>query len=223
MKVCTDATLFGAMAPIKGGERVLDIGAGTGLLSLMALQLGAAEATAVELTEEACRDAWDNFVASPWADRLMLIHQSIQAFAGSCEMRFDLIISNPPFFYRHSKNPAALRQIARHTDQLPHDELLQIVSRLLDDDGRFYLLLPVVAITGIIEIARQWGLSLTQRVDYAGFPYSQVKVAALIFQRVPERLVHRRLDIYNAPRIYTEESARYLAPFLLRFAAAEQT
>ncbi len=222
MKVCTDATLFGAMAPIRGGERVLDIGAGTGLLSLMVLQLGAAEATAVELTEEACRDARVNFAASPWADRMTLVHQSIQAFSKQCGDRFDLIMSNPPFFDQHSKNPEALRQIARHTDQLPHAELVQIVSQLLDDDGRFYLLIPVAAIARIVEAAKQRGLALTQRVDYAGFSHSQAKVAALTFKRIPERLVHRRLDIYNAPRIYTEESSRYLTPFLLRFSAVAQ-
>lgn len=222
MKVCTDATLFGAMAPIKGGERVLDIGAGTGLLSLMVLQLGAAEATAVELTEEACRDARNNFAASPWADRMTLVHQSIQAFAESCGHRFDLIMSNPPFFDQHSKNPEALRQIARHTDQLPHGELIQIVSQLLTDQGQFYLLIPVAVIPRIVAAAEQHGLALSQRVDYAGYSYSQAKVAALTFKRIPERLVHRRLDIYNAPRIYTEESTRYLRPFLLRFSEVAQ-
>ncbi|TVT55272.1 MAG: methyltransferase [Sedimenticola thiotaurini] len=220
MKVCTDATLFGAMAPIAGGEQVLDIGAGSGLLSLIAMQLGAGSVTAVELTEEACRDAQHNFSASPWSDKLTLLHQSIQLFAAQSKMRFNLIISNPPFFEQHSKSPKALRQIARHTDQLSHVELIHIAASLLDEAGRFYLLIPVHSVERVVTTATDHGLFLTQRVDYAGFEHNQAKVAALIFQRSAEMFVHRRLSIYNAPRIYADESARYLAPFLLRFSAA---
>ena len=78
MKVCTDAVLFGAMAPVNRGDRVLDIGAGTGVLSLMAAQLGAAQVTAVELTQQGYEEAQLNFNNSPWADRLKAVHQDIQ-------------------------------------------------------------------------------------------------------------------------------------------------
>lgn len=219
MKVCTDATLFGAMAPVAGGERVLDIGAGSGLLSLMLMQLGAGHVTAVELTEQACRDAAVNFSASPWSERLELVWQSIQDYAECCDQRYDLIISNPPFFERHSKNSVNLRRLARHTDLLPHHELVRLVARLLGEAGRFYLLIPAHEVARITDLAAAAGLWLTGRVDYAGHVHSRAKVAALTFSRRPEMFVYRRLVIYNAPRAYSEESARYLSPFLLRFAA----
>lgn len=218
MKVCTDATLFGAMAPVSGGERVLDIGAGTGLLSLMLMQLGVGRVTAVELTAPACRDAAANFAASPWSDRLELVAQPIQAYAARCKQRYDLVISNPPFFERHSKSAVDLRRLARHTDTLTYAELLPIAARLLADSGRFYLLIPVHAVDRVTDLARGVGLWLSARVDLAGQCHSQAKVTALCFGRRPEMFVCRRLVIYNAPRLYSAESARYLAPFLLRFA-----
>ncbi len=218
MKVCTDATLFGAMAPLQRGERVLDIGTGSGLLSLMLMQRGAGQVTAVELTEQACRDARVNFSGTPWQDRLELVHQSIQAFALDCRQDYDLIISNPPFFERHSKNRARLRNLARHADLLPHDDLVRIAASLLGESGRFYLLVPLQGVGRITGLAAAAGLWLTGRVDYAGYTDSRAKVTALTFGQRPEMFVCRRLVIYNAPRVYSAESRRYLSPFLLRFA-----
>ena len=97
MKICTDAVLFGAMAPVNQGDRVLDIGTGTGVLALMATQLGAAKVTAVELTQEAYQEADINFKNSPWAKRLEVVHQDIQSFALTADLQYDLIISNPPY------------------------------------------------------------------------------------------------------------------------------
>ncbi|WP_260293105.1 tRNA1(Val) (adenine(37)-N6)-methyltransferase [Sedimenticola hydrogenitrophicus] len=218
MKVCTDATLFGAMAPVAGGERVLDIGAGSGLLSLMLMQLGAGRVTAVELAASACRDAAANFAASPWSGRLELVRRSIQAYATDCDRRFDLIISNPPFFEQHTKSGTNLRRLARHADRLPYAELVPIAARLLREDGCFYLLIPVHGVTRVSALAAAAGLRLNGRIDFAGHGHSQAKVAVLSFSRRPELFVSRRLVIYNAPRTYSEESTRYLAPFLLRFA-----
>lgn len=223
MKVCTDATLFGAMAPIAGGEQVLDIGSGSGLLSLMAMQLGAGNVTAVEVTEEACRDATVNFSNSPWTDQMRLINESVQTYSTQSATRYDLIISNPPFFENHSKNASSLRQVARHTDLLPFDELIQVVSARLKTSGLCYLLIPVSAVARVIELAGQRGLTLIRRVDYAGFRGSPAKVAALTFRLNADRFVYRRLVIYNAPRSYTEESAQYLKSFLLRFADGHAT
>jgi len=98
MKICTDSLLFGAMMPVKPMANVLDIGAGTGLLSLIAAQLGAGRITGVELMEDACREAAENFARSPWPERLRAVRQSIQDFAENETGRYDLIISNPPFF-----------------------------------------------------------------------------------------------------------------------------
>ena len=151
MKVCTDATLFGAMAPILGGEKVLDIGTGTGLLALMAAQLGAGRITAVELTREAYEEACANFSTSPWAEKLHAIHPDIRDYATGAEGKFDLIVCNPPFFDQHSKSADDLRSLARHTDQLPYADLLASVDKLLTAEGLFHVLLPVHAVVAFAE------------------------------------------------------------------------
>lgn len=217
MKVCTDATLFGAMAPVTAGKRVLDIGTGTGLLALIAAQLGASHVTGVELTEEAVDDACINFRNSPWSERLKAIHASIQHFSDNTLDHYDLIISNPPFFHNHSKAADHLRKQARHTDLLPFPDLIACVDRLLEASGLFYLLLPRHAVARFSGMALECGLHLITQTDLRGHSHNQSKVSALTFSRQyqPNRSVC--LTIYQSDRIYSKESEHYLAPFLLRF------
>jgi len=220
MKVCTDATLFGAMAPVQKDDRVLDIGAGTGLLSLMLAQLGAGSVTGVELTKEAFDECRDNFRNSPWAGRLQAVHQDIREFAAGNPTRYDLIISNPPFFTDHTRTADPLRATARHTDQLPYQQLLAIAAELIDAQGRLYLLLPSHAVAAIIKQAACHQLYLVGRTDLRGHAYKQAKVSALLFSHTANPYVARLLTIYRAERDYSAASSAYLSPFLLRFAQA---
>jgi len=219
MKICTDAVLFGAMAPVNQGDRVLDIGTGTGVLALIAAQLGAATVTAVELTPEAFKEAGINFNSSPWADRLEAVHQDIQSFAKTAGQQYDLIISNPPFFENHHKTADTLRNIARHTDQLPFADLIGIAKSLLCPQGLFYLLLPAHAAEKFSALALAAGFYLIRQTDFRGFAHSEAKVSALTFSRCPTAgLTTRLLTIYESHNIYSQDSAAYLADFLLRFA-----
>jgi len=219
MKVCTDATLFGAMAPLRGGERVLDIGTGTGLLALMAMQLGAARVTGVELNAQACAEAHHNFRHSPWAEDLTAVHAAIQDFSRERTQHYDLILCNPPFFTDHSKSGDPLRSQARHTDPLPHAELIACMARLLTGDGRCYLLLPSHGVARITDQAAYHGLHLRARTDLRGHARVPAKVSAITLERQPGPVRTGLMTLYRAPREYTQESTRYLAPFLLRFGA----
>lgn len=218
MKVCTDATLFAAMAPLKGGEQVLDIGTGTGLLALMVAQLGASRVTGVELTEEAFDEARGNFFNSPWSGRLKAHHGSIQHFSSNTLNRYDLIISNPPFFHNHSKASDHLRRQARHADPLPFPELIGCVDSLLGECGLFYLLLPSHTVARVSGMALERGLHLTLQTDLRGHKHNQAKVSALTFSRHRQTCSFRLLTIYQSDRVYSKESEHYLSPFLLRFA-----
>jgi tRNA1Val (adenine37-N6)-methyltransferase len=144
MKVGTDGVLLGAWADVTNSTRILDIGTGTGLIALMLAQRSNANVDAVELDALACTDAQINFNASPWNDRLKLHQTSIQEFADSQHKNYDLIVCNPPFFKDSLKTPNVSRNIARHNDSLPTDELFNTVIKLLTPDGRFSVIIPVL-------------------------------------------------------------------------------
>ncbi len=142
MKVCTDACLFGAWADVSGAKRILDIGTGTGLLSLMAAQRNEeALIDAAEIDDRAFRQAGQNFKAGPFASRLAVHHTAVQEFLPG--YRYDAVISNPPFFQRDLKSPDNKVNTAHHADTLDFSALSYAVERLLSPGGRFSVLLPV--------------------------------------------------------------------------------
>jgi len=219
MKVCTDAVLFGAMSPVNKGDRVLDIGAGTGVLSLMVAQLGAKQVTAVELTQASYEEAQLNFGNSPWAYRLEAVHQDIQGFAISIGHQYDLVICNPPFFENHSKTTDSLRKVARHNDELPFADLIKSADQLLSSQGLFYLLLPVHAVEKFVEAALVAGFYLSKQTDFRGYIHNNAKVSALTFSRTDVVVSRALMTIYQSHRVYSQDSEHYLSPFLLRFSS----
>ena len=142
MKVCTDSCLFGAVVDVANAERILDIGAGTGLLSLMVAQRSEASIDAVEINPEAQQQATQNFADSPWAERLHLHPESLQEFAKHNQQNYDVILSNPPFFVSSLKSPDAAINAARHVEEAFFGEILRFSQKHLTSNGKLYLLLP---------------------------------------------------------------------------------
>lgn len=141
MKVGTDGVLLGTLAA--GGKRVLDIGTGTGIISLMMAQrFPQAEFTAVEIDDNAYLDAKDNFAASPFANRISLVQAAFQDYAKSSGRKFDCVVSNPPYFDESLENPDEGRTRARHTSSLPFRDLISGAYNLLDDGGCFSVCIP---------------------------------------------------------------------------------
>ncbi len=173
MRVNTDAVLLGAWCPLPDEApepRILDIGTGSGVIALMLAQrCPAARITAIDIDEPSALQARENFLASPWPDRLTAQHISLQELASRKprsprkprQPRFDLILSNPPYFRNALRNPDPRRSDARHTDTLSFDELCRCSAELLADDGTLALVLPADAEAEIITIAAQYNLSPT--------------------------------------------------------------
>jgi len=165
MKVCTDSCVFGAYIAVTGAQRVLDIGAGTGLLSLMVAQRSTASVDAVEINPEAQAQARENFAGSPWADRLLLHPLPLQQFAAQQHQPYDVILSNPPFFLASLKSDTAARNTAKHTGDLRFDDILQFAQQHLAAAGKLYLLLPPPEATYFQKAAEAYGLHLTETVE----------------------------------------------------------
>ncbi len=160
MKVTTDACIFGAILSKHAAKGVngLDIGAGTGLLTLMAAQCGILPITSLEIERNAYKQAKENIAASNWTDDISLFHRSLQEYAGTNHALFGLIFSNPPFYPKHlkSKNPAA--NAAMHQSTLGFAELLMGVKKLLLPDGEFWVLLPYSQAIAFEQLAVGHGL-----------------------------------------------------------------
>ncbi len=169
MKVCTDACLFAAW--VTNGiesekskiESVLDIGAGTGLLSLMLAQKTGARIEAVEIDEQAALQAKENFEASLWQDRLILYNTPLQQFNPT--NTYDLIISNPPFFERSLRSTNEQRNLAKHSCRFSFNDLINVVVKLLKPTGKFCLLLPYTQSKTFETIAKRNQLHLIQKAD----------------------------------------------------------
>jgi len=142
MKVGTDAVLLGAWADPKGAKNILDIGTGTGIIALMLAQRSGALIDALDIDENACLQARENASNCPWKERINVIHSSAQDYSLRSAKKYDLIISNPPYFEASTKALEQKRTVARHNDMLPYCELLASVLNLLDSKGKFYVILP---------------------------------------------------------------------------------
>lgn len=163
MKVGTDGVLLGAWADVTNATQILDIGTGTGVISLMLAQRAAESVTidAIEIDDQAYADARENVAASPWHDRINVHHSSIQNFNTSA--RFDLIVTNPPYFQKSYKPPLAQRETARHTEQLTFEEVLSTTEKLLTPSGKLNLILPYTEGLQFIDLANHKGLYCSRK------------------------------------------------------------
>ena len=215
MKVGTDGVLLGAWADCEGAKHILDIGTGTGVIALMMAQRNVeAKIHAVEIDETASKRARSNFDLSPWAERLEVECCAVQEFAPS--EKFDLIISNPPYFVDSLLPPDAKRSTARHTHDLSFEELDKAVCRLLAEDGRFALILPTTEFDKYLAIKQ---LCLCRRCDVhptVGSPTKRV-MAEFAKQKV-DAVVLENITIEQERRgDYTEEYRTLTKDFYLKF------
>ena len=203
MKVGTDGVLLGAWA--QGGRRILDIGSGTGLISLMMAQrFPEAEVVGIDMDADACGQARENVVASPFRDRVEIVCCRLQDFgadgcaletaglkAGALETAadlkssgvFDAIVSNPPFFVDSMKNPDSKRTMARHTDSLPFRDLFAGVKRLLSDDGVFSAIVPAEVVEQFVAESCMLGFYLIRKCGVKTVERKQPKRFMLSFAK----------------------------------------
>ena len=206
MKVGTDGVLLGAWA--RGGECILDIGTGTGLIALMMAQRNKqATVDAVEIDVEACLQATDNVAESPFSNRINVICDAVQHFAMENERwkAYDAIVSNPPFFENALKNPNKGRLVARHSDTLSFADLFKVVKNLLSDDGEFSVIIPTENRGRIEEEALLQGFSLSRICAIKTTPKKPVRRYLLAFRRYPSPHIDEQVEILETqPNVRSE-------------------
>jgi tRNA1Val (adenine37-N6)-methyltransferase len=218
MKIGTDGVLLGAWTPlINNPKAILDIGAGTGILSLMLAQRSTAEQIdAIEIDEDAYEQCVENFETSPWGDRLFCFHAGLDEFVDDPEDKYDLIISNPPFYAEDFKTDDSQRDMARFQDAMPFEELIEAAALLLSDNGIFSVIIPFKEEAKFVSMCKELNLFPLQITRVKGTPTSNIKRSLMAFCRIEQTPLIDELTIEISRHQYTPEYIALTKDFYLK-------
>ena len=218
MKVGTDGILLGVWANTESALKILDVGTGTGLIALMAAQRSNAEITGIDIQKEAVDEAVANVSKSPWSERIIMKHISLQDFMHSCNKSFDLMITNPPFFTTGIKPESPDRSNARHHDMMPIATIIEGADKLLSKKGRLALILPFSLLTGICNGAEKKQLHLVRLTEVKPTAAHSPNRCLMEFSKEYLPLQRSILEIYKEEgKDYTENFRKLTADFYLNF------
>lgn len=184
MKVGTDGVLLGAWADVTDAKSALDIGTGSGIIAIMLAQRSPLlRIHAVEIDTRASSQAAENMQHSPWSDRLEVFETSIQDYIEASTQLYDLIVSNPPFFSGGVFSDNQDRNSVRHAIKMPHGDLLAAVRNLLQPEGRFCVVLPLIEGLRFCEMAQHYHLYCTRQTEVRSKAEKPVERLLLQFER----------------------------------------
>ncbi|MCU0456472.1 MAG: methyltransferase [Bacteroidales bacterium] len=216
-KVGTDGVLLGAAADVTDSGSILDIGTGTGLIAIMLAQRTTAEIFAIEPDPSSYSQACSNAAMSPWADRIKIFRTTLQDFDPGSR-KFDLIVSNPPFFSDSLKNPDPVKALARHNDSLSGKELLSGSKRLLAKGGRLEIIMPYVEGSILVAEAPEYDLYCNRIIKIRPLPTSEVRRLILTFSGEKTPLHESWLTIEHGKRHeFTDAYKNLTRDFYLKF------
>ncbi|AYZ13976.1 methyltransferase domain-containing protein [Chryseobacterium arthrosphaerae] len=200
-RVGTDGVLLGALAAVEFAFRVLEIGTGTGLISLMLAQRNPqADFLGLDISADAAALTALNFENAPFRERMKNIHQDFKTF--ETEEKFDLIVSNPPYF---EESGSEKDKIARQTVELNFMQLISKSAQVLSEDGILSVIIPVEAGQVFISIAGENKLFLNRKVNIKGIEGAKVKRLVLEFSLTEKQLSESEFIIEKSPRIYSDQ------------------
>ena len=215
-KVGTDGVILGAAADIAGASRILDIGSGTGLIAIMLAQRSNALITALEPDTDSFLQLSDNVSACRWKERISAVNSRIQDFKAN--QKFDLIVSNPPYFINSVRNPDSRKSGTRHNDTLSHDDLLSGVSQLMGKEGKLQVIMPFVEGNILIAEAAAYGLYINKVLKIKPLPTSDIRRMVMTFSRNRSNPTEKFLTIEHGRRHeFTEEYKNFTREFYLNF------
>jgi tRNA1Val (adenine37-N6)-methyltransferase len=219
MKVSTDSVLLGAWTDFSEAVNILDIGTGSGILALMAAQKAPnSRIDAIDIDAAAAEQARENCSRSQWKERITIYHQSLQEFVNTTTKRYNIIISNPPYFNKALKSPNKQRTTARHNDHLELRTLLEISGKLLDSTGQLSLILPVTEGEQSIRQAAEFGLTCLHQTVVKPNEHSLPKRCLLSFSQTSTTYIEDEICIEtNTRHHYSIDYKRLTKDFYLNF------
>lgn len=216
MKVNTDGVLLAALADFNNPAKILDVGTGTGLISLMLAQKYiSAIVHAVEIDQNAADTAKLNFLNSPFSNRITLFHSSIKEYFTDNNKQYDLIISNPPFFINSLSSKSAEKSVARHTDLSFFEVLLTESSKHLDQSGHLCIILPLETAEMVKRMVS--GLKVQKEILIYSFPESKPHRTIMVMGFETLVPVEQGLVIYESKGVYSAAYRNLLKDYLTIF------
>ena len=219
MKVGTDAVLLGAWVIPNGSSSILDIGTGTGIIALMLAQKSNATIVAIDIDKDSTEQARLNVAESTYASQIKVEHISFQDLTLNSTQKFDLIVSNPPFFVDSLKSTNDGRTMARHNDLLSFEDLLKGVKKLLNDRGKFCLILPKNEAQVFRDLATSKGLYLSKLMRIRTRPEKDSEKRHLMQFEFKETEFSESTLVIEADshRNYTEEYKKFTQDYYMKF------
>lgn len=218
MKIGTDCVLLGAWVSLKNNPfSILDIGAGTGILALMLAQRSQAEIIdAIEIDADSYEQCTENFENSIWNNRLFCYHASLEEFANEVDDKYDLIISNPPFYKENFKSDNQQRDIARFQDAMPFEHLIESVVKLLSNQGLFSVIIPFEEKEKFIQLANSYNLFPQKITNVKGNPVSAFVRTMITFGFEKLSCMEDELIIETARHQFTDDYVTLTKDFYLK-------
>lgn len=208
-RIGTDAMLLGALSSPNDYGTALEVGVGSGIISLMLAQrTSQLSITAIDLNEEAVKVATENFENSPFSKRLKCLHQDFKTI--ETETKFDFIFSNPPYF---EKNSSVKDVLARQKTELSFDVLISKSSELLSPEGILSLIIPSQEVESILKIAKENQLYFSRQINIYGIEGGKLKRSILEFSKVEKKFTLSNFVIEKTPRNYSEQYLKLLKDF----------
>jgi len=215
-KVGTDGVLLGAYADLEGVSNILEIGSGSGLISIMLAQRCNATITAIEPDQDSYNQCCENVTRTDWSSRIKVVHTELRNFNPHAE-KYDLIVTNPPYFCDSLKSPDPRKSAARHNDSLSSAEILEGAGRLSIENGRMVLIMPYVEGNIFIAEACKYGFFCNNILRIRPLPESNVRRLILTFSRTRKSPVEKFLTIEHGRHQFTADYINLTKDFYLKF------
>jgi tRNA1Val (adenine37-N6)-methyltransferase len=218
MKINTDGVLLGAWVKVPSSGLLLDVGTGSGVIAMMLAQRSDnAQIVGVEIDEVSYLEAKSNMEACEWKDQLIPVLGSIQDYSKETSDKFDLIVSNPPFFTGGTLSATQKKSVVRHAIKLPHNALLRSAYKLLAKNGEFSVVLPYIEGIRFIELAEQYRFFLSKMTEVYSYPGAPVERLLLSFKKKSLELHKSELFVRNDDRTFSDEYQELTKDFYLKF------